>query len=639
MPNGSVHDAPELQINIPPSSGLLLPSPTGDLPSHHQQIAAAFASPNGRIYIDTSFLLWLLRVGRAARREFLSFWGRDAVQATPYIPVWAVHEFYRHLQLGTVSRQLNQSAKDYTAVLTSMAEHADGVCDDSLCESTPIHNREELIDIIRSSALRLSECVALLKTQPALYDEAVSEVINFVNAHSLGTDIYQLLRDDHEAYKGRFEGRLPPGYEDGGKPENSFGDLVFWTEVLQHGRESEHVVILTRDDKVDWRHIPNKMTVYDQTTTSTHNVAGGRLQQPHPLLTFEAALSGIQAINVVNPATLTLVSFLHFDGAMPTLLKVSNPRPLALRTPSPNLRAMGVQLPVPVPVPAATSSSVLPTPSVRPANSISLDELDFEVLKAGSPRTALAPVRNLLTLVQGAESYQPHFSVTPEFLTTLDSYALVELGHLVTSAPSPLSQIPVTDLLSLGRVVSIDTEAALVLGCILAVYFTHDFEVREEPLQGNTAGLLNLFCGNRYKPSRETATAFLEAAAATVLVTPAAWSHEIEVDLNLERASTGPAKTVQNAAINGQSLLDDSAAESKRFTNCVAPESAQLQVFLAALASAFALPSTLLKTEQTNRTQMLTWGPEEGFPSLRLRGAGLTNNMELGFASSQTEEL
>jgi len=626
-----------VQINIPISSGLLLPPLTGDLPSYHQEIASSFRSEGGRVYIDTSFLLWLIRVGRAARREFLSFWGRADVFARPFVPVWAVHEFYRHLQLGTVSKQLNQSAKDYAAHLTSLAEHADVISDDTLCESTAFSNRQDLIDSIRSSALRLSECVALLKTHNTLYDEAVSEIIVFVNAHSLGTDIYQLLKQDHDAYKGRLEGRLPPGYEDAGKPENSFGDLVFWTEVLQHGRQTDHVIILTRDEKVDWRHIPNKMVVYDQTTTATHNVAGGRLQQPHPLLEFEAALSGIQHLNVVTPATLTLVSLLHFVNAMPMLLMASNPRPLAMRTASPNLRAMGMSAPPPsgTVVPPLAGTHANPSATVDASN---LNDIDFDVLKAGSPRPLLEPIRRMLTQVQAAHPPALSIPELQDLLSTLDSYALVELGHLVTATPGPLGLLPVPDLITMCRSISVDKESALVLGCIMAIYFADDFSLREEPKQRDVAALLNHFCDDSYEPCRQRATNFLEAVSASVLVSPASWSNNIDIDLNLVRATSGQTKVVQTAVINGQSLLDDSAVENKRFANCVAPDGGQLQDFLNLLASTFALPSRLLKIEQTNRNQMLSWGPEEGFSSLRLRGAALTTNMELGFAGSQTEE-
>ncbi|EKG0035361.1 hypothetical protein O1D86_003413, partial [Vibrio cholerae] len=58
----------------------------------------------------------------------------------------------------------------------------------------------------------------------------------------------------------RFEHRLPPGFKDGGKGENRFGDLIIWYEILSKSKELkndfEHVVFLSNDEKSDWVYAP-----------------------------------------------------------------------------------------------------------------------------------------------------------------------------------------------------------------------------------------------------------------------------------------------------------------------------------------------------------------------------------------------
>lgn len=60
----------------------------------------------------------------------------------------------------------------------------------------------------------------------------------------------------------RIEHRLPPGFKDDGKPENRFGDLIIWLEILGYSEARKndftHVLFLTNDEKSDWVYAPSK---------------------------------------------------------------------------------------------------------------------------------------------------------------------------------------------------------------------------------------------------------------------------------------------------------------------------------------------------------------------------------------------
>jgi hypothetical protein len=95
---------------------------------------------------------------------------------------------------------------------------------------------------------------------------------------------------------------VPPGFKDKRKKEggsanadgeevvvgsNRWGDLVFWQEILEHvlAHRVRTVAILTKDGKNDWR-MAGTLPVRGET-----NGKGSGVQPPHPMLSFEAALT------------------------------------------------------------------------------------------------------------------------------------------------------------------------------------------------------------------------------------------------------------------------------------------------------------------------------------------------------------
>lgn len=89
----------------PPVLKFILPPNIDDLPAYQAMAAAAIRNTDTRVYVDTSWLMWLLHIGRSARREFLEFWSSGNATSKVYVPVWAVHELYYHLQKGRAYRR------------------------------------------------------------------------------------------------------------------------------------------------------------------------------------------------------------------------------------------------------------------------------------------------------------------------------------------------------------------------------------------------------------------------------------------------------------------------------------------------------------------------------------------------------
>ncbi len=103
------------------------------------------------------------------------------------------------------------------------------------------------------------------------------ELFPFFNDIALKSDIFSQLKDIKLDFEARSEGRVPPGYEDRNKKRrrtsssgnegpdvgggsNRFGDLVIWTEIIEHCQRSSAnaAIVLTHDAKADWVYQPPK---------------------------------------------------------------------------------------------------------------------------------------------------------------------------------------------------------------------------------------------------------------------------------------------------------------------------------------------------------------------------------------------
>lgn len=60
----------------------------------------------------------------------------------------------------------------------------------------------------------------------------------------------------------RYNNKIPPGWKDNTKGENSYGDLINWKEILRFAKDNQKsVVFVTSDQKEDWVYKYNGMTV------------------------------------------------------------------------------------------------------------------------------------------------------------------------------------------------------------------------------------------------------------------------------------------------------------------------------------------------------------------------------------------
>ena len=81
-----------------------------DLKAFMDDFATALDAERTKFYLDTSVLIWLIRLGSQARAEVLA-WFRSRPAKSVCVPVWAAHELHRHILGNTARKNLTETCQ------------------------------------------------------------------------------------------------------------------------------------------------------------------------------------------------------------------------------------------------------------------------------------------------------------------------------------------------------------------------------------------------------------------------------------------------------------------------------------------------------------------------------------------------
>jgi hypothetical protein len=94
-----------------------IPTETESSTHFVNRVAALLPLNDTQIYVDTSFLMWLSKIGQKSRRQFID-WLAATCPHRVHVPVWSAHEYLRHHVAGTILDDLEKRAKQLTDIAT-----------------------------------------------------------------------------------------------------------------------------------------------------------------------------------------------------------------------------------------------------------------------------------------------------------------------------------------------------------------------------------------------------------------------------------------------------------------------------------------------------------------------------------------
>lgn len=307
--------------------------------------ASLFKDPKCQIYIDTSFLMWLTKIGPTARREFVD-WVEKTSAGRYVVPVWAAHEYQQHHSRKTVLKEgLEPLVKTINSAGRSLYKQLHPYLQSPLPEGKPDASEQqtEVLELLRD----ISKLATTLDGWKETFQSNSTDVLAFINGHpALGSGVLEHIAKIQAIGELRYDGRIPPGFQDRGKTtrvdtvdgedvevgSNRWGDLIFWLEVIQLAKraKAQKILVLTNDRKNDWKFGASQSA--KSTDEALKELAESwNVPTTHPMLVYEAANSaGASDVLLVDAVSLSGVLALAREGNTSNLRRAASiPTPQA----------------------------------------------------------------------------------------------------------------------------------------------------------------------------------------------------------------------------------------------------------------------------------------------------------------------
>lgn len=284
---------------------LTIPCETETFDAFRSRLSLLIRDDKTHIYIDTSFLMWMTKIGSQSRQELFA-WLNTNCNGRVHVPIWTAHEYLKHHVARTLVTELGEKAEEVAALAGQTYSYFRPFFDEIPDSSS---GGPSAVRASTRSALNTLGRLAIVTRQwQKSYQKHSSEVIAFINANTPEkTPVHDYFLDLPDLGAGRFVGSIPPGFQDrrkrgsGGSAKrenreapadsNRFGDLVFWKELLDHAKDigARAIIVLTNDRKNDWYLGGTEPAQLDPSLLALRK-SWKPVPRPHPMLAMEARL-------------------------------------------------------------------------------------------------------------------------------------------------------------------------------------------------------------------------------------------------------------------------------------------------------------------------------------------------------------
>ncbi len=202
---------------------------------------------------DSNVLLNLYMYSEEARETFFEVLKNKKIIDRIWLSHQAGLEYQEH-RLTKINEQkriynvlcdvLERSLKKIEEAINSLKEHP--IIDlDTMKEKI----KKDLSSIIKKIRKEEEKHPKWSYDYDPIRDEIDKLFINKVGKPFSEVDLENLYKEGKE----RYDNDVPPGYKDKGKPENEYGDLILWKQIIGKAKELKTPFILVTDDlKEDW---------------------------------------------------------------------------------------------------------------------------------------------------------------------------------------------------------------------------------------------------------------------------------------------------------------------------------------------------------------------------------------------------
>ena len=268
------------------------------------------------IYVDTSFLMWLTKIGTPSRAQLFA-WLTETIPDRLHVPIWAAHEYLKHYTRRTVLDDFTAIRREVQAFARRTYDRLRPFIDEPVGPRArdPATFRTD----VRKALNTLDDLLNAAGPWTTEYQRHTTEVLEFINGHTPNSSsVYTDLGTVSTYAHSRLAGEVPPGFKDlwkNRKPlsktednvpppgANTYGDLLLWKEILSHAASvnATGIVLVTNDFKNDWR--MGHQTNEDPSDPGLRAIRKSwkPVPRPHPMLLFEARNdAGVNSLELID---------------------------------------------------------------------------------------------------------------------------------------------------------------------------------------------------------------------------------------------------------------------------------------------------------------------------------------------------
>lgn len=227
-----------------------------------RRVGALLEDKRAVVFLDTNILAYLFKLLAAARAEFFLWTDKLILEDRLKVPAWALSEYLAKLTSGRIDEYTARSKEpdEIRKKLENLQNIASLFVDGTVLTRIGFAgDRTLFLEQFEEATKKLSEFTKVFAHQ---FDAGTihKEIADKLAPAVLASNISELTIRACTEGEMRATQRMPPGFKDGGKSENKYGDLIIWFEILQFAKSNrdkfDKIVFLSNDEKPDWVYSP-----------------------------------------------------------------------------------------------------------------------------------------------------------------------------------------------------------------------------------------------------------------------------------------------------------------------------------------------------------------------------------------------
>ncbi|MFI8606658.1 PIN-like domain-containing protein [Cellulophaga baltica] len=217
-----------------------------------------------QIFVDTNIFALFYRINNSARTEFFDWLTTLMPKKRVKTPLWALNEYTNRFIRNQIEdyfgplKKVKSIQNDFTQLSTFLKMNIDSTS----IESSKYSSLEDFNNDLDFIDEKLSKIKLTAKSKDETYKLKIhTEIKQLFEQTVLESDLSKILELTKKLGDFRYNHKLPPGFQDGVKELNSFGDLIIWNEIIEHCCKNgvKKGILLTNDLKKDWVYSPNRI--------------------------------------------------------------------------------------------------------------------------------------------------------------------------------------------------------------------------------------------------------------------------------------------------------------------------------------------------------------------------------------------